>query len=61
MGFLTTNTNYVLLFSRLFNFTLFKAYLDTLNSLRVINYLWVGQILVYILCAASGVIKLIYL
>jgi hypothetical protein len=60
-GALTTNTNYVIFFSRLFDFTIFKAHLENIFNLRVINYLWLGQILVYILGTSAGLVRLIYL
>jgi hypothetical protein len=56
-GFLTTHTNYVIFFSKLFNFTLFKAHLEEIRSLKFVNYLWAPQIFAYLLALLSGIMK----
>ena len=42
IGAITTNSNYVIFFSRLFDFSIFKGHLENIHNLRIINYLWLG-------------------
>ena len=38
---------------------MFKLYLESINCLRVLNYLWGGQVIVYLLAWISGIVRII--
>ena len=56
---ITTHSGFILWFSRLFDVTGFKLYLENINNLRIPNYLWGFQIVVWILACLSGIVRII--
>jgi hypothetical protein len=55
---LSTHSTYILFFSRLFDFSMFKLYVENINCIRVINYLWCGQVLVYLIGCIAGILRI---
>ena len=55
---MSTHSTYILFFSRLFDFSMFKLYVFNINCIRVINYLWCGQVLVYLIGCIVGILRI---
>lgn len=55
-GFFTSQNTYTIVFSQLFDLSIFKAAVESVKSLKFLNYLWVVAILAHLICLISGII-----
>lgn len=57
MGILTSQSLYTLVFSKLFDLSIFKAAVETVKNLKIVNYVWVVALLAHLLCLLTGVVE----
>jgi hypothetical protein len=57
LGLFSSQSLYTLLFSKLFDLSIFKATVESVKNLKILNYLWVIALLVHLICLTSGIIE----
>lgn len=57
VGMLSSQNMYTLVFSKLFDLSIFKAAVQSVRSLSIMNYLWVVSLIAHLLCLLTGVVE----
>jgi hypothetical protein len=53
---LSSQSVYTIVFSKLFDLSIFKAAVQSVRSLSIMNYLWVVSLIAHLLCLLTGVV-----
>jgi len=57
IGSITSHNVYVLVFSKLFGLTIFRATVESIYTFNILNYLWITAVFSHVICFISGIIK----
>jgi hypothetical protein len=57
VGSISSHYTYIMIFSKLFGLSMFRAYLTSVANIRILNYPWVTALIAYLCCLVAGIIK----